>query len=117
MKNNAANAMQEPVDQNSLTRIWTTISASKVLSSSFSKYLKLVEIGLVQVIGSVEDEHCFSALNFIKNKNRHRLTENLELSVCMFAQKFWTLKDFLFQEAFSNWRDARAQYRVVEDQA
>ena len=65
----------------------------------------------------MEDERCFSALNFIKNKNRHRLTKNLELSMLMFAQKFWTLEDFHFQEAFSNWKDARARYGVAEDQA
>ena len=71
----------------------------------------------MQVIGSVEDEHCFSALNFIKNKNHHRLGENLELSMCMFAQKFWTLEDFPFQEAFSSYRDGSARYGVAEDQA
>ena len=100
MKSNAANAMRELVDQNPLTCIWRTISTSKVLSSSFPEYLKLAKVGLVQVIGSVEDERCFSALNFIKNKNCHCLTKNLELSMRIFAQKFWTLEDFPFQEAF-----------------
>ena len=85
MKSNAINAMREPMDQNPLTHIWRTILASKILSSSFPEYLKLAKIGLVQVIGSMEDEHCFSTLNFIKNKNCNRLTKNLELFVRMFA--------------------------------
>ena len=116
IKNNIANAMQEPVDQKPLTCIWRIISTSKVLSSNFLEYLKHVEIELVQLIGSVKDEHCFSMLNFIKNKIWHCLTGNLELSVPMFAQKYWTLEDFPFHEAFSTLRDARPLYKVAKDQ-
>jgi len=35
------------------------------------KYLKLVQIAMVQVIGFVEDKVCFSNLNFIKFKSHN----------------------------------------------
>jgi hypothetical protein len=33
-----------------------------------SKYIKLVEIIVVQVFGSLEDEWCFNTLSFIKKE-------------------------------------------------
>lgn len=53
------------------------------------KYLKLVQIAMVQVIGFVEDKVCFSNLNFIKFKFHNWLTTHLKLVVWMFAQQFY----------------------------
>jgi hypothetical protein len=39
------------------------LDANKALAAQFSEYVKLAEIAIVQVLGSVEDEWCFSSLN------------------------------------------------------
>ena len=98
MKSNSANAIRKQVDQNPLTCIWRTISASKVLSSSLTEYLKLAEIGLVQVIGSMEDEGCFSALNIIKNKNRHHLTRTWSCPCTCLLKYIGPWRIFLFRK-------------------
>jgi hypothetical protein len=45
----------------------------------------------VKVIGSIEDEDYFSMLTFMKTKLGNWLTMHLELDICMFKQKFFTL--------------------------
>jgi hypothetical protein len=44
--------------------------AFEVLVCNFLKlkYLKLAELAMVQIVGSVEDEKCFSMLAFMKSK-------------------------------------------------
>lgn len=39
-----------------------------VLTHSFLKYLKLLEMAIVHVLGSIKDEHYFLSLAFKKNK-------------------------------------------------
>jgi hypothetical protein len=46
---------------------------------------------VVQVIGSVEDEQCFSMFNFMKTKLRIQLIMDLQLVIQMFSQKFFTI--------------------------
>jgi hypothetical protein len=46
-----------------------SMAASEVLVCNFLKqYLKLAELAMVQIVGSVEDEKCFSMLAFLKSK-------------------------------------------------
>ncbi len=42
---------------------------SQLLSNAFPKYLKVVEIAIVHVLGFVKDEQCFSSVAFLKNKS------------------------------------------------
>jgi len=44
-----------------------------------SEYIKLVEIAVVQIISSMENEWCFSTLNFMKTKLMNRLMTLLDL--------------------------------------
>jgi hypothetical protein len=67
MKSNAVDAMAKLTNENLIFRLWRILSTSKVLSS-FPEYFKLVKIAMVQVLGSVEDEQCFSSLAFCKSK-------------------------------------------------
>ncbi len=66
----------------------------------FLEYFKLVEIAMVQVLGSIEDEWCFSSLAFCKSKLHNQLTTNLGLVVKMFSQKFYTLHNFSYVEKY-----------------
>jgi hypothetical protein len=49
---------------------------------------------MVQIIGNMEDERCFSTLAFMKSKLYNKLFTYLPIVVCMFAQQFYTLKNF-----------------------
>jgi hypothetical protein len=90
MKSNAT-CVAPPFDLNLLTKMWHLVTTFRVFLSSFSKYVKLVELAMVQIIGSVEDEKCFSILALMKSKLRNMLTTHLTLVVCMFTQQFYRL--------------------------
>ena len=106
MKSNAHAAMEPPYDINPVTRIWRTISASRVLSHGFPEYLKLAEIALVHVIGSVEDERVFSSVSFLKTKLRNSLDPHLGVVVGMYSQKIYTLQNFPYDAVFDSWTNA-----------
>jgi hypothetical protein len=64
---------------------------SQILKLKMFELFKLVELVIVMVLGSVEDERTFSTLTFMKSKLRNRLTTHLDLVVRMYAQDFFTL--------------------------
>jgi hypothetical protein len=66
MKSNAKFAMAPPHKVNPLTRLWTYLASPLVIVFKLHEYFKFT--AMVQVIGSIEDERCFSNLNFIKSK-------------------------------------------------
>jgi hypothetical protein len=59
---------------------------------------------MVQVIGNVEDESCFSTLAFMKSKLHNILTTHLPLVVRMFAQHVYTINNFSYEECIDQWR-------------
>jgi hypothetical protein len=68
-----------------------------------SEYIKVAELAVVMVLGSVQDERTFSTLTFMKNKLRNRLTTHLELVVSMKMQNFYTLDNFPYGDAYDSW--------------
>jgi hypothetical protein len=104
MKSNAIDAMAKPSDVNHLSCLRYILSTSRVISCSFPKYFELVEIAMVQVLESVEDEWCFSSVAFCKSKLHNRLITNLGLVVRMFSHKFYTLHNFPYVEASTQWQ-------------
>jgi len=84
--------MAKTIDVNPFTHLWCILLASILLACSFVEYVKLVEIAMVQVLGNVKDEWCFSSLALCKSKLRNWLTTNLGLVVKMFSQKFCLCK-------------------------
>jgi len=104
MVNNAKKYMEPPFDLNPLTRIWRFLDSCTVLRvKAFPEYFRLAEIAIVQVLGSVEDERCFSSLAFLKNKLRNSLDTHLELVVGMYSQKLFSLESFPYDDAHSEW--------------
>jgi hypothetical protein len=77
--------MAPPFDTNLLIRMWHLVTASRVFVYSFLEYVKLAEMVMVQIVGNVKDEHCFSKLAFMKSKLRNRLITHFPLVVQMFA--------------------------------
>lgn len=56
---------------NPLTKLWRVVENSGMLSDGLSEYIKLAEIAVVLVLGSMEDERNFSTLSFMKDKLRN----------------------------------------------
>ncbi len=66
IKSNVLGAMVKPTNLNIFTQLWHIPLIIKVLSYFFLAYFKLLEISMVQVLGSMEDVHCFNFLAFQK---------------------------------------------------
>jgi hypothetical protein len=67
MKENAQAMMKKPYYINPATRLWRSIVANSFLRHSLSEYIKVAEVALVMVLGSVQDERTFSQVSFMKN--------------------------------------------------
>ena len=106
MKANAEAACSPPLSVNPVVKLWNTLSQSRHLQKLISEYFKLAEIGCCLVLGSVEDERCFSTLKFLKSCHRNRLEKHLPLVVRMFGQKYYTLGDFPYRDAIDSWKAA-----------
>jgi len=82
MSTNSKKHMEPPFDLNPLTRLWSYQDSCTILRIKiFLEFYKLVEIAIVQVLGSIEDERCFSSLSFLKNKLWNSLDTHLECVV------------------------------------
>ncbi len=68
MGHNSKQFLWKESDLNPLTILWHKDSRSPILNDKLSKFIKIVEIAVVQVFGSIEDEHIFNIANFMKNK-------------------------------------------------
>ncbi len=68
MINNVKLTMQKPFDVNRATKLWKTLISSQILENIILKYITLTKLLVVQVIGFIEDECCFSTLNLMKTK-------------------------------------------------
>jgi len=92
MKSNATTCMGPPFDTNLPTKMWRLMTTFHILITSFPKYVKLVKLAMVQMVGSVEDERCFFILVFMKSSKLHnRMTTHLLLVVQMFVQHFYII--------------------------
>ena len=71
MKSHAHAAMEEPRDENPLTKVWVRIGQNALMLSRLSEYIKVAEIAIAVVLGSLEDKRTFSTLSFMKSKLRN----------------------------------------------
>jgi hypothetical protein len=86
MKSNATTCMAPTFDTNPLTRMWCLVTTFRILVYNFPKYVKLTELAMVQIVGSVEDERCFFTLAFMKSELCNMFITHSPLVVLMFAQ-------------------------------
>ena len=100
---------------NPLTKLWRTLDGNSSLGKNFGEYLKLAQIAIVHVLGSVEDERTFFALSFLKDRLRNRLDHHLGVVVGMHCQNVYTLKFFPYDDCFKQWVLAtkRQEYAVT----
>jgi hypothetical protein len=57
-----------PMVVNPLTRLWRVINTFQLPSPTFPECLKLAEIAMTHILGSIEDEWCFNSVSFLKDK-------------------------------------------------
>jgi hypothetical protein len=100
--------MREKSLVNLVMRLWTKISFFLILKHKLSKFMKLVEIVCVQVLGFVEDERCFFVMAFMKNKLRNWLTCHMDLCIRFFAQQFYTIGNFPFEDSITKCKGTKA---------
>jgi hypothetical protein len=82
MKSHAPKAMDEPFDNNPLTKMWVTINNNTLLTNRLNEFLKLTKIVVMSIFGSLKDKHTFSTLAFMKDK----LHNSLELIWTQFLE-------------------------------
>jgi hypothetical protein len=82
--------------------MWHLVTTSHILVTNFLEYVKLVELAMVQMIGSVEDKKCLSIIALMKSKFCNRLTTHLPFVVHMFVQHFYTIHNFPYKKSALN---------------
>jgi hypothetical protein len=108
MKSNSKGAMEEPWDRNLQTKLWQKVSQNSLMVQHLSEFIKVAEIVVTTVFGSVEDECTFSTLGFMKSKFHNCLGSHLDTTVKMFSQSFYQQDTFLYNNAITHWREQRA---------
>jgi hypothetical protein len=77
------------------------LDANTALVATFPKYIKLAEVAMVHVLGSVEDERSFSSLTFLKDKLQNRLCgDHLGLVIGMHRKRVFNLENFPIDSCF-----------------
>jgi NADH:ubiquinone oxidoreductase subunit 4 (subunit M) len=69
-----------------------------------------VEITIVMVVSTMEDDKIFSIINFMKSKLCNCFTTHLDLVVRMYVQKFYRLEIFPFYTIIKEWGKEKLQY-------
>ncbi len=72
----------------------------------------VVEIAMVMVLGSMEDERTFNNLAFMKRKSHNWLTTHLDLCVHMFTQKFYIVTNFPYDAVIATWKEVCMKYHA-----
>ncbi len=62
------------------------------------------------ILGSVENEKCFSTLPFMKSMLRNKLPTHLDLVVRMFIHEHYTLNTFPFWDTLKDWTYNKVKY-------
>ncbi len=107
---NSEAIMKEDFIVNLVTWLWTKISSSSIFKHKLREFIKLVEIAYVQVFGSMENEHCFSIMAFMKNKLKNRLTCHLDLCTSFYAQQFYNIENFPYEKVMIQWKNIKTRY-------
>ncbi len=75
--------------------------------------MKLIDIAVVLMFGSIEDEWTFSMLVFMKDKLCNKLCMHLDTIVYMFTKEIYIQESYPYQEVILAWKDQKVQIGVV----
>ncbi len=68
MRNNSHGVFHLLLNCNPTIILWEHLASNAIVVDKLSKYLKLVELAIIMVLGNVEDEKTFSTFNFMRLK-------------------------------------------------
>jgi hypothetical protein len=97
---------------NHLRCMWLIVLGFNVFILGISKSVKLAKLAMCQVLGFVENEHCFSTLSFMKGKFCNRLITRLDVCVRIFSQDFHNLECFPYTKAIVAWKEKKAHHNI-----
>jgi hypothetical protein len=112
MNHNVEAMMQEPSDVNPVAQMWLKIQFSPLLVLKLNEYIKVAEIAMVQILGSIEDERIFSNLPFMKSTLHNKLTTHFNLCVRMFTHNFYNVSNFPYDAAIATWKEVCIRYHI-----
>ncbi len=95
MVHNVKAILCENNELNPINRLWWKFSMSAILTHKLSKYMRLVEIVIVQVLSFVENKHTFNIVSFMNNKLWIRLNIHLDLCTKFIMNNFFPFRIFL----------------------
>jgi len=67
--------------------------------------MNLIELAIIQVFTSVEDEKTISTLSFVKSNLQNHLAGHLNIAICMLEHDISTKETFPFHYAIIDWND------------
>ncbi len=70
-------------------------------STRHSKYMRVVELVVMKIMGFVKNERTFNNLTFTKTRLRNKLCEHFELLVCHYVQPLYIAKTFFYENKAS----------------
>jgi hypothetical protein len=79
MQNNCHIAQRDPKITTLAHESGRNVACNWLLNTSCVSALKLLELATAIILGIVEDEKCFSTLNFMKDKLRNKLMIHFDL--------------------------------------
>lgn len=89
------------------TAMWRELTANKVVEVAIPHFLRVVNLVLCMVGGSVEEERTFSTMKFLKNERRNRLSNHLAACCRVYSQAFFSLETLPFDRLYTCWKDAK----------
>jgi hypothetical protein len=72
--------------------MWCMLSSNQFIEHRLFERFKLIELSMAMVLGSVENERCFSNLSFVKSKLKNKFTTHSDLLMQMYVHKYFTLQ-------------------------
>jgi hypothetical protein len=76
---------------NLVSKLWHKVICCATFNHIFFEFIKLVEIVVIQMFGSIEDEQTCSIINFMKNKLWNCLSMHLDLCTRFYSHHFFML--------------------------
>lgn len=68
MKTQAPKAMEKFKDGNPIIKLWYQLATNNLLVFQFYKFMKFVQMAIVQIVGGIKNERIFFMLTFMKSK-------------------------------------------------
>jgi hypothetical protein len=112
MKIQAPKAMEKFKDGNPITKLCYQLATNSPLVAQFYKFMKLVQMAIVQVVGGIKNERFFFLLTFMKSKLQNLLVRHLNIVICMFVQDLFINDTLNFQAIISNWNDGDKKVKL-----